>query len=72
MSKGLKQLIKDAKQAFGEKQFKIAEEKCHVSDFIHVCVGCILRVCFFFIGSSQGRSKKLFRQFIAGSNLSRE
>lgn len=34
MSKEIKQLIKDAKQAFAEKQFKIAEEKCYVS----VCV----------------------------------
>lgn len=33
MSKEIKQLIKDAKQAFAEKQFKIAEEKCHVSYF---------------------------------------
>lgn len=31
MSKQIKQLTKDAKQAFGEKQFQIAEEKCHVS-----------------------------------------
>ncbi|XP_031639627.1 tetratricopeptide repeat protein 37-like, partial [Contarinia nasturtii] len=29
MSREIKQLLKEAKQAFGEKQFKIAEEKCH-------------------------------------------
>lgn len=31
MSKTIKLLIKDAKQAFDEKDFKTAEEKCHVS-----------------------------------------
>lgn len=31
MSKEIKQLLKDARQAFQQKQFKIAEEKCHVS-----------------------------------------
>lgn len=31
MSKEIKQLIKDAKNAFKDKQFKTAEEKCHVS-----------------------------------------
>lgn len=31
MSKEIKLLLKDARQAFKEKQFKIAEEKCHVS-----------------------------------------
>lgn len=34
MSKEVKQLIKDAKQAFGEKQFKIAEDKCNVSGYL--------------------------------------
>lgn len=31
MSKEVKQLIKEAKQAFNEKQQKLAEEKCRVS-----------------------------------------
>lgn len=31
MSKEIKQLLKDAKSAFKEKQFKTAEEKCQVS-----------------------------------------
>lgn len=36
MSKEIKQLIKDAKQAFQGKQFEIAEEKCHVSELSHL------------------------------------
>lgn len=31
MSKAVKQLVKEAKQAYAEKQLKVAEEKCHVS-----------------------------------------
>lgn len=31
MSREIKQRIKEAKQAFKDKQFKIAEDKCHVS-----------------------------------------
>lgn len=34
MSKEIKQLIKDAKQAFKEKEYKIAEEKCLVSAIV--------------------------------------
>lgn len=76
MSKEIKQLIKDAKQAFAEKQFKIAEEKCHVSYFkvwICLCQGILsVELMFFFIGSSKGRSEELFRQFIVGCHLSRK
>lgn len=31
MSREIKQLLKDAKNAFKDKQFKTAEEKCQVS-----------------------------------------
>lgn len=52
MSKEIKQLIKDAKQAFAEKQLKIAEEKCHVSYFkvwICLCQGILsVELMFFF------------------------
>lgn len=30
MSKAVKQLLKEAKAALGQKQFKIVEEKCQV------------------------------------------
>lgn len=75
MSKEIKQLIKDAKQAYGEKQFKIAEEKCVVCFVtLHCYCSMGLRVFVFdvSVGSSKSRSKELCGQFVAGSHLQRK